>query len=374
MLIPNLLRKSLHTDSFTFITFHSSLANHGRDRYRGQWRDFDILSNGGSNLKRFDGVSMTEYGLIGATVVVVGLSGLLSLGSNLSLTVTNFQKSLVSSKPGNKPAVQAALTKDLSTATNQLTLPPQSSALLAIQNEANSTTSTPITMNQTLETLQVSGANGATTQLASTLQTDARNMLAAGEITEAQANLLLNMANQGHELAQAQALFENAVQTGQKTVAFEGKTYGLAEFAKMISFNKSTSSAENWAIDPADASVLLKPFAEAYEDVKNSSLFSNSDTKQEVQDIALQIGALTDAFAWSADDLFGKKATVSGNLSTAFAQAITEHFEDNMEGAPLSDNASVSKKPKKVSDVVNQNSAEICEVGNGKDNGKKCSD
>lgn len=313
-------------------------------------------------LKQTCGNAIAEYGLIGMSVAVVCLGGLMSIGNGLNANLDGFQKSLAFTPTKVTPAVAAApaIAASVPLATK--------TPVLALKPQANLATTG--TTKQTLEALQVSGANGATELLANTLTLRADTLLASGEITQEQANLLYDLANEGHTLAESQALFENAIQTGQSTVVFGNKKYKLMDYGFLLGFKKKTTSEENWELNPAIASPLLQPFAAQYQIVTQSDMFQNPTVKEQVGSLVIQIGALSDSIGWSVQDVFQRETSPVSD----FNSVVITHFLENMEGAPfgMALNTSGKKAIKSASSLTNNNAVGICQAGSGKDSGTVC--
>ncbi len=308
--------------------------------------------------KRNSGNAMTEYSLIGLLVLTVCIGGLMNLGNGLQDNLGGFGKSLAYSQ---KAAPSALPTVNV---VSPAAAVPSSSSLQA-KPAQKVDLGTPA---QTSETLQVSGANGATNELADALASRTDKLLATGEITQAQANLLYKLSNNGHSLANGQALFENALKAGQKSVAFEGKTYKLRDFANMLGYTKDTTQQENWSLNPDIAGPVMKPFSETYQEILQSGMLTDPNVKQQVNDITLQIGSLVDAFTWSANGAFDMNYASNQSLVDDFSASLVEHFKTNLNGAPIAQ----WSLPANASDFTHQGSASICGAGSGKDSGKAC--
>lgn len=180
--------------------------------------------------------------------------------------------------------------------------------------------------------------------------------------------MLYKLANNGHSLANGQALFENALKAGEKSVAFEGQNYNLLNFANMLGYTKDTTQQENWSLNPDIAGPVVRPFSETYQEVLQSGMLTDPNVKNQVNDIALQIGSLVDAFTWSANGAFGMNYASNQSLVDDFSASLVEHFKTNLSGAPIAQWSPSAN----ASDFTHQGSASICTAGSGKDDGKAC--
>lgn len=304
------------------------------------------------------GVTLAEYCLIGLLMAGLVVVGLMRLGTSLNGNLDNLHQSM---RYKRSPIVASA------PAPLQMGMIPSPS----IPKKAKNTPGTPagtVTPAQTNNAIMVTGVNGATNLLSDTLVDKARQLLADGLITQEQANLLIDLSNQGHYLASAQKLFEEAVATGQPNVVFEGKTYTVRDFGSMITYNKSTTKKENWALDSGMSNEILKGFTQKYQDVLASGLLDNPEVKAQIDPLAMQIGSLADALVWGGEDVLTGKSD-AGSYSdpgTALKAIVAQHFDGNTEG--LFKQLAVTP----VSNITNGNAGQICSVGAASDNGQQC--
>jgi hypothetical protein len=284
-----------------------------------------------------------------------------NLGGSIYGLLAKFQGSLANSAKGNTAGKGQ-------TASASLGLADQPVLVVTNVGQFGSTTSGAsqalLVSPQTVKnTISVVGANGATNQLASALEAQAKSLLAAGEIDATQANLIITLANNGHYLASAQKAYEDAVSAEQKQVTFENKTYNLNEFGSMLGFTNSSNSHQNWEIPPDLAGKFLAPFATTYQQVKQSSLSANAAVNQQLRGLIMQIGANADALGWAADDLqTGEITAAQMNVQAA------QHFVVNMDGTPPA--VPISSV---ASDRTTQNSSQLCNTGGGEDHNEQCS-
>lgn len=299
---------------------------------------------------------MSEYALIGLLLVGGCLVGLLRFGHALNGQWQAFGTAMAyhpSSKITNAaPEIQATPLPAKVAEASQVSEPP-STPVKSVLSPAN-----------TASVIAVSGANGATEQLAIALESRAQAMLVEGLITTEQSNDLMELANRGHYLASGQKLLENALRNGQKTIQFEGKTYKIKDFTNILGYKRATKAKENWELNPQLASPVLKPFAEQYQAILQGGTLKNEAVKSQVTDLAIQIGALADALVWSSGQIIADGASSGQGVYSVIAG----HFDDNMQGAPM---AASGKRPA-TSVLTDGNSVKICGLGNGRDSGKNC--
>jgi hypothetical protein len=315
------------------------------------------------------GNTLGEYGLVGALVLVSCLGGVALLGSSLEQVLDGFNQSLsvrpkvssAESAQGNSPvhsippSAQGVMQNPSGASPVGMTAATGSSKLM-LNN---------LTVENTAKTIQVVGANGTTRELMKLLESRIQTMLAAGEITQEEANLLQELANKGHYLANVEKSLEDAFMTGKTEIVFEGQSYLTEGFGHILGFNRALSVEERWEMDPKYANPALKPFAEVFAKVKQSPMFANPSVKQQVFEITMQIAALDEALASTTVNVLDTYQASPSKWSTyksELDQGIAENFVEMMAGAPYS-----------TSTQNHDNSGKICSTGNGKDSGTACS-
>jgi Flp pilus assembly pilin Flp len=323
------------------------------------------LMHDNSNRMVQPGNGATEYTIIGALIAVACAAGLMGLGNSINgqfmgmLPKSEQPKLAVASVNQSDSSLSDSMDATTLNAATPMT------PLARSVEVANPT--------QVVETIQVAGVNGATQELLASLENRIRTLKASGEISEEQFNMLMQLANKGHDLAASQKALEDALAQDSSSVLYNGKTYKLNEFIGMLGFSNSVSQKDVWDLNPDDtSSPVLKPFAEAYQQVKDSGTFLDPNTKQQVSELVLQISSMDDALNWALDDVIDERG--SSSLSQNYKQIMSDtikNFKANTEGAPISE--PIEAVPD-ASTFTNKNSAKICSTGGGKDKGKKCSD
>jgi len=171
-------------------------------------------------------------------------------------------------------------------------------------------------------TVEISGTNAATQMLASTMTQLSAQLLAAGEISPKQHSALNALANQGHEIAQIEALIETAASQNypgtpqeqtraflSQVVQYNGKPVTIQALSQQIGYQQTPrqgdaqkdSSATNliYGVMPADP---LHPnngpypatmeFLKLYGNLENSGALNNLQVKEIVTSLSLQIATL----------------------------------------------------------------------------------
>jgi len=210
----------------------------------------------------------------------------------------------------------------------------------------------PISIAGVSSIIQTAGANGATDSLASSMESYAAQLLAAGKITQDQANLLTQLAQAGHDLAGAEAALKSAVDSGSSTVTFGGKTMPVADFQAQFGFDNSlgnVAGSSNMATSAAMAQ--LKPFMTLYDQVAASGVFNDITTFTVVMSMSQQIASLSDLAKWNT-------TSSSADLEAAYVTAMTD--------------IGVVDPATTIAGATNASSGVICGAGNGADSGASC--
>jgi len=179
------------------------------------------------------GQSITEYGMVGALVIVISIGALTLFGKNLTgvfgtLSSKTNDPSLVSVKP------------------NLLAAPPISGPTTLNNSPLPTAISTPISVQATTQPLQTAGVNGETDQYSQNILKAAQQALAAGTINQSQYDIMLQMANQGHEIAIMEGLLQKSYQHPNQEgfygtfVTYNGEPYTPAVFSRMLNDANNT--------------------------------------------------------------------------------------------------------------------------------------
>ena len=148
-----------------------------------------------------NGQSLVEYTLCAALVIGVSISGLLLLRENLSSLFVNMVR-----KPDSKTTLAVGKTP---TQTQSLVLQAGKTAqkvAQALQENASSPDLAPDAQTVVV----TAGGNGDTKAAADYVESLVRQAIANGELSPENADFDLKLANKGHEIANIQALLEQA--------------------------------------------------------------------------------------------------------------------------------------------------------------------
>jgi hypothetical protein len=285
------------------------------------------------------GQSFTEYSLIGASMLLVAVAGILLLGQNVNIT---FRDMLGGYHP--KGTVQVAA----GASTNPSQSMTGGNGSIAANSPGGSSSLNTISLNNgDLQTaLQVAGANGVTTILADRITALSQQLLAQGEITPEQANLFSDLANQGHRIAGIEKLIEDASRNNQTSIEFEGQSYTPIQLTGKLGWSgvgigspilQSIDDVES--VDAASRSVELTALLNKYQALQDSGALQNPTVQKFVGSMTSQIGSISETLE-----------SIVSNTS--------------WDPTPVQTNV--------ASSLSNIDSVQICTSGNGSDRGIHC--
>lgn len=289
--------------------------------------------------RNYSGQSLSEYGLVAASIGIVAMGVLLMLGNNMSLLWDGLTRGM-EREPNAQ--VSAYGTRE---GTNQANIGMQNVTLRFSGGQSITLIDYPADLKQSIATV---GANGTTTQLSNNLASLALQLVQSGEIDQVQANLLIQLSNQGHRLAKIEGLIGTQVEKGDwfdKNAEFDGNKVSLQELHALIGWD-DTISLQN----PTDLLRFQKvgsesrQFATYYQSVVDAGLLKDPAIEKLVTTLSTQILVISESAEISLDAV--KKQEVP-------AQEFNAEIAEN---------------------VTNLNSASICtSKGSAHDTGVFCS-
>lgn len=210
------------------------------------------------------GQGVTEYSLIFGLVLLVVITTLPLLQSSLSHSVEGM---IPQRKEVLKTSVSTASTATIAAInTEDLGAKPALEQMPLVLSTDGTDISSVISAVQTV------GANGATSMLADSLLSLAKQLKAEGSIDESTYNDIVKLANQGHSIAQIEAALETSI----KAAGTEGGgVYGSAG----IQFSDSTYSGPQLAAKISGTSPDIQTFQVLQNKVLNSSQINNPNAK-----------------------------------------------------------------------------------------------
>lgn len=266
------------------------------------------------------GNTLIEYILSGALILGLTISVILAFSTNLNKAFAALRDEMRSHRNQTQAAILARQSGG-SSYTGLTNLSPQQLALL--QSDLSTK-------------LQTTGANGSTELFSQQIALSAQQMLDAGKIDQNQYDLLMKLANQGHQMAQIEGMIADAVQYAggdlsklkSLTYSFNGQNYTAIELSHLIGFVVSSDSQTDLlAQDPSSAGSELSNFMSLYNQALNSGIVSTPELQSTVNSAAYQIaslGEITEENLWrfSADKTNLTSATDLNNASAESATHI----------------------------------------------------
>ncbi|MCE3236663.1 MAG: hypothetical protein K0Q50_2854 [Vampirovibrio sp.] len=261
-------------------------------------------------MKRNKGVSLTEYGLIASTVAIVAVPALFRLGQELS----NFTLSMIPEH--RKAPVPVAMVPAKPFVPNpQVITPPPATHPVSTLPEAPLILST----STLTSTVQTAGVNGTTELLANSLVTLANKLMEEGSIDGSAYNSIVDLANQGHALAQIEA----AVETAAKAAGNGG---GSAFDRTKATLNGKSYSGPDLVIMLNSDSPDIKVFRDLQSKVLNDASIQDPALKSVLSQLSNNILNLADASATSGDWISGDGGGI--NSYESFTSDIPDMIAD----------------------------------------------
>ena len=286
------------------------------------------------------GNTITEYAIVGALVVVVSIIALQFLSGSLNTAMAMIRDDL---NDHQQKALSAQLAQQKAASTGPVATAGLSAADQAVLEESLS------------QKLQTTGANGSTEILANQLAAAAAALLAQGKIDQSQYDILMQLSNQGHKIAQIESLIGQAEKMANGNYAafanmkftLDGQTYTAEQLQKMVGFEgpqPSSFAASNILTASDTAEPAMAQFLSLYQQAQAS-------------------GALSDPLAQSTVN--------SASTQIASIGEVTEDTVWNFQQGAATDAASIQAF--EASSATQMNSSSICTAGKFTDSGALCS-
>lgn len=294
------------------------------------------------------GQSSAEYSLIGALVLGLSLGALLLFGPQVS--------GMFAGMLGNSSVQAAAISQANSNSDASGQLPVRSSpsrAGISFYLTGNLSEDFAAIQVDLPASIQTMGANGTTSLLAFRMESTILELLAQKKIGPEQANLLLQLANKGHQIAEIEALIEDAAKQSQsdpgsftgKSLNYQGTDYLPWEIGILIGW-RYIKTPEYIADDPLNPpeppGTVMDEFLQLYHQ-------------------SIETGVLDDPYV---------RTLITGFASQiAYLGEVTETYTcDTKNGIITADQMETSM----LSTASHFNSAGICTTGSKTDIGTFC--
>lgn len=288
----------------------------------------------------FRGNTLAEYVGIASFIVVVCIA-------SITVFTVNFKNLVAQVRDDMRQRQQAPIAAMLArqnNAANNLVHQLSSEQLALLENELATK-------------VQTTGANGSTSVLAQQLAALAEKMLADGRIDEAQYNILMDLSNQGHKMAQTMGMLEDALRLAggdaekfkSMTFAVDGQTYNALELSRLIGFDGPVpeyfQEADILGGGPG-AGQQMTQFLDLYNQALASGALNDPAIRATVDSASTQIANVSEATEHNIGQ-FAALGSINLNGPDDLAQ---------LAGAS----------------ITNMNSSKICTAGNFTDNGTLC--
>jgi hypothetical protein len=300
------------------------------------------------------GNALTEYGFIGLLVLGVCVVALSGLGDSLLKNLDGFQKSLV-----KKPNTQASLVAGSVPGT------PGKPGSITDGGSSLGELVKGLSVKEMEATIQVSGANGATKELASKMTAYASQLLAEGKLSEEQADMISRLANEGHKLAIAEKLLEDAYARKSDSIVYGGQTYTRAAFGELFGFNRLhgiVGSATSMESQMTNAKPMTASFLTMYNQAKDAGALSDPAIARTIENLSTQITVTSDLLKWNLEE-----ADKSGRSMQDYQSRLGMGYVTALYQINLPDLAAEA-----ASDLTHEDSRDICRTGGGQDQGRQC--
>jgi Flp pilus assembly pilin Flp len=312
------------------------------------------------------GQSLSEYGLIAASVCLVGILSLTTLGGNLNSVFNGMVPQRSTVEPiavTSTPAATQAETTTTSAGSNsatemQLANTPANSARAAAPLDLK------VISSELKTTVQTLGANGTAQMLANSLTKSIDQLLADPNLNPEQKNLLSALSNQGHDIAKREQVAQDLFQQYKNNLPGlwnASVTYGDEHYANFTAFTASFGSN----IDVGYKSPSLTNLSDLLAQARTAKAFNNPADEQTINRLVAEITTISFLYDDTVTDM-----KELGDKSIKELDARAQYM--------LETNPAQVLKEAGVSDIVapsqltTQNSVQICTMGGGADSGTSC--
>jgi len=309
------------------------------------------------------GNALTEYGLIAGAVVVVAIAAITLTGNNIASHLGGMGGGMKTQIANAKSVKAPAFNSPTSSVTNP-GANPGGGALAPAPVPA---TIGPVTIGPAeleflkgslAKKIETAGANGTTRILAGTIEAIAQQLFDAKEISQQQYDILMQLANKGHEMAEVERLLEGAIASvngdtskldGMK-LEFQGKTYEAGELYRWVGesgANINSPELESMeTVGGEQPGKLASEFLALYEKALGTGgTLDDPLVKATINSLSLQIIATGENFDGLIHDSLNNERDLPN--------------EDNLN-------------KELASEITDYSSSEICAAGDFKDSGTMC--
>ncbi|HEY9685795.1 MAG TPA: hypothetical protein V6C52_02340 [Coleofasciculaceae cyanobacterium] len=304
--------------------------------------------------QQHSGQGLTEYSLIAGVLVLVAVGGMLLLGQNLNDIFGN----MLSSSAGT---VNASGTQTIAAAPSPPVAGTQSLSITLSSGQQVQLSNYPADLTNSIQT---NGANGTTELLLANMDSVIQQLQATANLTPAQADILLQLSNQGHEMANVEKLLEGALADAngdasvfnQTSFTYQGLDYSNPwDLSVLIGYHPGWGGDEELAVN----------FRALYDQAVSQGTLNDPVAQQTVSVLVNQIANIANGVESAVYGMYWNQGSIS-NFSENVISTLGER------DASLGINTQTSLADLSFSTITDQDSAGICAVGKGTDSGTNC--
>lgn len=298
-------------------------------------------------LKSLRGVSLTHYALSVSVIVLACLTGVSGIGRSLSGQFQGLEQSmkhkisLAHMNKGNHIPENAFTGQDLNFET-------ASGSDFQVQ-------SYPQDLNRAIETL---GANGATEIILANLDRLINQLKQQGTLNDEQVNQLMRLSNQGHKIAEIEALLESAHAHAKNrddfintNIFYHGKLYSVRALSAEIGLMRMDGNLQRGG--------EIKKFREILAQAASGGAMKDPVVNQVVTIMSEQIIALANCLESGVANITLNNAPLTDLINDYSLQR-------------MNDESPVSGNLNQIAEISHGNSAAICGAGGAHDSGAHC--
>jgi Flp pilus assembly pilin Flp len=248
------------------------------------------------------GSSITEYTLPIALIAVAGIISLTAFGDSLQGIFASYGNK-PNLAPTNKQAASAPSANE--SQTPSLSGAPETASETS-PDIIDDKLAPPSFLSNISSAIDSTGANGTTEELASYLSQYVAQKLKEGKITESQANILQDLANEGHSLAAYQKALETAFVNKSQTISYNGQSYSIEAFGKLIGGQNADKKTVS-SVESNTSSVVgekLQTFLSKYQQAVNSNAMIDPQIYADVSSLSSNIVTISASLGNRASDIF----------------------------------------------------------------------
>jgi hypothetical protein len=313
------------------------------------------------------GQSLTEYGLVGALVLVACIGGIAILGNSLRDSFA----SMITAPPAKPIAVASSPVSSIPASPSAPVLPSSvSSATLVSPNTLQIKLADGSTLNMNIpvdvaKSIQTIGANGTTQLLASSLEELAAQLKAEGKVDQTGSDAILKLANLAHRIASIESVVEGAMAKAggdrqaalNMPVVFDGKSY-----AKVTDLTATIQTGSQLSDGSYNFGPQTKEFYDAFSALWSAGVMNDP-----------KVAGIIDVYTHEIANLADGNRVVMTQMANSYGtpDAYRTQLANYMNSIGYNNTASKLSE-KTGSAVTHVDSAAICTAGGRTDSGTNC--